>query len=463
MPIFGIIASSNATPYWLTSIYNSSSGLYTATGSTIIDTNDNVYTAYETDSGSVAIIKQDAYGNPIWTSEINFSSVANVQNISLSRGFGGDIAVIYCNSIFAPGGPQMGGMLLSASTGSILYQSTTSGPSGSAFLTVYATYFGGGNTLTCGQHQSGSIYPAFIMFPQYNGQVTSNVLTFKGPGTGSSGTTVHNAFIDVVQGSGGSYPLFAGGFIGNSSDGRVAAIVKYDSSVGTITWQRQLTESSRSAAAQLMYIYKMSIDSSDNIYVLVGSSAASTCHIVKYNTSGTLQWQRKITDSVGMRNHSIATDTSGNSYFVYDNTNGIVVIKYDTSGTLQWKRQFLSAISTSYDPQINSLPMLDSTQSNLLINWQAYSDAQNGYEVAQTVKIPVDGSRTGTITMSNDENITYQTNTTATDAVGTLTDSTLTGTTASTVLSSALTNTSTSYTATVASGAGFTNSMRGKI
>jgi hypothetical protein len=79
------------------------------------------------------------------------------------------------------------------------------------------------------------------------------------------------------------------------------------------------------------------IDSSDNIYVCGGFSQLSTEYggLVKYDSAGTLQWQRRF------QNNTIATtsctDTSGNSYVaVSANT----LVKIDSSGTLQWQRTF---------------------------------------------------------------------------------------------------------------------------
>ena len=119
-----------------------------------------------------------------------------------------------------------------------------------------------------------------------------------------------------------------------------ALIVKYNSS-GTIQWQRKLGGSSYNANG-----FSIAIDSSDNLYISGRNyySSNNRVLIAKYNSSGTIQWQRKLVGSNDEYGQDIAVDNSGNVYvFGYTTSAGsggqdVFIAKYNTSGTIQWQR-----------------------------------------------------------------------------------------------------------------------------
>ena len=124
------------------------------------------------------------------------------------------------------------------------------------------------------------------------------------------------------------------------SSGTGALIAKYDSS-GTIQWQRKLGGSSYSANG-----FGITIDSSDNLYITGRAyiSSNNRCLIAKYDTSGSLQWQRQLYGSSDDYGKDIAVDNSGNVY-VFGHTNSagqgsndVLIAKYNSSGTIQWQR-----------------------------------------------------------------------------------------------------------------------------
>ena len=68
--------------------------------------------------------------------------------------------------------------------------------------------------------------------------------------------------------------------------------------------------------------------------------------LVKYNSSGVLQWQRKVDGGSSLVFEGVITDSSGNIYCTghsqtgSDPTfNGLILFKYNSSGVLQWKRR----------------------------------------------------------------------------------------------------------------------------
>jgi len=118
---------------------------------------------------------------------------------------------------------------------------------------------------------------------------------------------------------------------------RSVSLAKYDST-GSIQFQKILTgsEGSRARAA--------AIDSSDNFYI-VGETAESTAGnndlmLAKYNSSGTLQWQRLLGGANDDQGLGVAVDSSDNIYITgFENSESkIAIAKYNSSGTIQWQR-----------------------------------------------------------------------------------------------------------------------------
>jgi hypothetical protein len=124
-------------------------------------------------------------------------------------------------------------------------------------------------------------------------------------------------------------------------------ILKYNTS-GSLLWQRVLGGAIIDTATDI------SIDSSGNCYVVGSIDSSASGVIVKYNTNGTLVWQRSL---IGNTNQlrGIAVDSSGNSYAVgvldtgaqYD----MLIVKYDTNGNLQWQKSLGS--SSLFDSSYN--------------------------------------------------------------------------------------------------------------
>jgi hypothetical protein len=116
------------------------------------------------------------------------------------------------------------------------------------------------------------------------------------------------------------------------------------SNTGQILWNRTLGWIGN---ANTIDPYSVSTDSSGNFYVcgvnkskLIGANYEG--FLAKYNTNGTLQWQRSIRDTTyNTTCQYIKTSPSGNCYISTTTTGGVYVLcKYDTNGTLLWQRNF---------------------------------------------------------------------------------------------------------------------------
>ena len=133
-----------------------------------------------------------------------------------------------------------------------------------------------------------------------------------------------------------------------------AFIVKY-SSGGTVQWTRKI------GTSRYDYANGIAADSSGNIYIagatrgdIGGSNQGEIdAFLVRYNSSGTVQWTRQIGTSGKDYAYAIAVDGSGNSYITGGTWGGLgrpnpggldaFIVKYDSGGAVQWSRQIGSA------------------------------------------------------------------------------------------------------------------------
>jgi uncharacterized delta-60 repeat protein len=217
-------------------------------------------------------------------------------------------------------------------------------------------------------------------------------------------------------------------------------IAKYNSS-GTIQWQRSLS-STRSEQA-----YAVAVDSSSNVYICgtaEDSGASDIFQIAKYNSSGTLQWQRSLTG--GSSNpRAITVDSSSNvyvcGYSTNSGSNNVQIAKYNSSGTIQWQR-----ILGSNTIELGFGITVDSSNKIYVFGRSRASGTDN----ILLAKLPDDGTPTGTYTVGS-YSFTYAASS-LTDASTSLTDASSSLTDASTSLTdsaSTFTDSASTLTSTV--------------
>ena len=194
-------------------------------------------------------------------------------------------------------------------------------------------------------------------------------------------------------------------------------VAKYNSS-GVLQWQRILGGTAFDANGGL------GVDSSGNSYICLETTSegqgGSDFGIAKYNSSGTLQWQRIIGGTGTDSTRSAALDSSGNVYAfgktssVGQGGNDFLIVKYNSSGTLQWQR----SLGTTASEIANSI-FADGSDNIYLAGYTTI----NGNADGLIVKLPADGSLTGTYGdfVYASTSLTAATST-LTDAASTLTD-----------------------------------------
>lgn len=102
---------------------------------------------------------------------------------------------------------------------------------------------------------------------------------------------------------------------------------------GDLAWQRRLSSSGSDVSDALC------VDTFDNLYVAGYSNASTTALVTKYNSSGILQWQKTITNTVIT---GITSDTTGNIYctgvLIPETPGNMATLKLNASGDVIWAR-----------------------------------------------------------------------------------------------------------------------------
>lgn len=106
---------------------------------------------------------------------------------------------------------------------------------------------------------------------------------------------------------------------------------------GTKQWSRSFTLSGTSGG-------EIALDSSENVYLVTKASQNGTGNnkftVAKYNSSGTIQWQKAIQGESNCNGWAIAVTPSGDVYaggsLSSNTTPQLNVMKLNTSGTKQW-------------------------------------------------------------------------------------------------------------------------------
>jgi len=163
----------------------------------------------------------------------------------------------------------------------------------------------------------------------------------------------HEAARDIVVDSSDNVYTVSEQELSSESGKQQGLIAKYNSS-GTLQWQKRMywILSSKQFREQ----YKAAIDSNDDIYVvgsLYGSGYYERGCLLKMDDGGTEDWIRTQAISGGnLRSRGCAVDSSDNVIVSsYHESGGVYtqyIIKYDSSANLVWKRKIGHGTSDSF-------------------------------------------------------------------------------------------------------------------
>ena len=150
---------------------------------------------------------------------------------------------------------------------------------------------------------------------------------------------------------GGIAPAGTGLYVLSQNDTDFTAHLVKLTSTGTVSWQRKL---SLTGATEIgiygsdQVAQSCAADSSGNVYItgfFTNSGGVRDGFLVKYNSSGTIQWQRKInaTGTTSVYNLRVTLNSSGTAVIVTtqwskSSATASAVVAYNSSGVLQWQR-----------------------------------------------------------------------------------------------------------------------------
>lgn len=130
------------------------------------------------------------------------------------------------------------------------------------------------------------------------------------------------------------------------------------------------------------------VDTSGNVY-LAGAYYSSSyyAYLLKLDTNGTLQWQRSLNGSAQEYWYNAAVDASGNVYVLgYTNSSGgsggydQYIAKYNSAGTLLWQRS-----SGGSSDELSSQMALSPDGSLLVLSGYTLTSTSGGYDALITV------------------------------------------------------------------------------
>jgi hypothetical protein len=391
--------------------YSTSLNIFAADGTTVSFTLANVISNGSTDA---FVVKYDSSGTPLWARKIGAMDQDVLQSVSTDSSGNVIVTGSYTSNplnIFAANGTTVS-FTLSSSEGYDIFVLKYN----SSGTPLWARRIGGslndfaysvstdssGNVIVTGSYTSNllNIFAAdetTVSFTLANvGETDSFVVKYNSSGTPlwarrMGGTLLDQVWLVTTDSSGNivvagyytSNPLniyAANGttvsFTLSNPGGYDTFVVKYDSS-GTPLWARRIGGSLSDFA------YSVSTDSSGNIVVTgqyqstlnifaadgttvsftLSNSGSVDAFVVKYNSSGTPLWARRMGGTNGEIAQSVSTDSSGNivvagtyassplNIFAADGTtilfaltntninNDSFVVKYDSAGTPVWARR----------------------------------------------------------------------------------------------------------------------------
>jgi len=224
--------------------------------------------------------------------------------------------------------------------------------------------------------------------------------------------------------------IYTSGFFPNGSSSFGTGFVAKVSSSGTLQWATQLVDASSTSG---VYPQSITTDSSNNVYVVGCANNASNkevAFLMKLNSSGTLQWQRFLADAYTPGSASgyqtqlnaVSLDSSGNIYVMGNGLNSLgytvgFLAKYNNSGTIQWQRTITNDSYAAGGCYFDAGGL--DRQGNIIAGGSITSSTGAGN--ALVMKLPSDGSLQGVY--SNSQVTVAYVSSSWTDSAGTITSS----------------------------------------
>ena len=308
------------------------------------------------------------------------------------------------------------------SSGSISWENAISPISGQNIRATQGGLDSSGNLYVGSRKTRTSFNDAVLHMAKFN---SSGVLQWqKDLANGASGEIVaRSATVN------NNNDIYQSGYYQNGSSIYGSQIVKYNSA-GTLIWQRSIFHS------EWQFLLCSTSDLANNFYMAgnrnVSGFSNRSAALVKYDSSGSLLWAKSLRNTAAdltLSFSDVVTDSQNNVYAVgtanasgVASSNDALIVKLNSSGDLQWQRT-LGGSGSETGRKIS----VDSND-NLIVTIETNSPTAGGNDIVIAV-LPSDGSLTGTYLLDG-INWTYQASSYAletyspTSSVGSFTPST---------------------------------------
>lgn len=365
-------------------------------------------TSTSTFTGMIYNVNLDASGNILLTGTTNDPSFANSNVLSFLKLSSFGIVQLQKSTVLETGAPTMGYGASIDGSGNIYVAGRSS--SGVTSSSSYWVKFNSAGTLQSqvrGYPVSGSTYNVQAAWFDSsnncyivggNGSANNHLLKYDTTGAVSwlyriNNSSVTQPFVSgYTNASGSSIVSTAYGYNPNPCVPcyyQYNAIISGVNSSGTVVWSYSV---SNYTGAPVVHM-----DSSGNGYAGIVPTSISAYATIKLNSSGVTQWIRSY--SIGNPT-AITTDSSGNVYTCFNSSGDSYIVKYNSSGAIQWQRKLNAtyssvALSTFYIKSI----IITSDNYMILGGWIS-NPANSSYNYMFSARLPVDGSKTGSVTVA---------------------------------------------------------------
>ena len=345
------------------------------------DSNGNVYVAYKRSGGS-GVSKFDADGVLQWKKTFSNGASDNLYNLKVDSS---DNIVVSSTTYY--GSKARYGIFKINPSGEIQWSKHIDNNNGRTANEVPESGLyidASDNIYVCGYSNldvgGGATYQLYMVKLNSSGDLQLN------RHLRTSGTNLYGK--DVAVDNSGN--IYISGYGSGFGDGGDTVVAKYNSS-GNHQWTRAISSPAFDGVGF------MTTDGT-YIYVNVNNGSDPSTSLVKLNSSGNIVWQRKITASgaTNLAVQAMDTDSAGNIYVSgykgprlgqSNGTDGFYA-KWNSSGTLQWQRYI-----TSDANQYPAFKLSVDDSGSIYICGRNY---HTGYLTLMVAKIPEDGSLTGT-------------------------------------------------------------------
>tara|TARA_Y100000004_G_scaffold181154_1_gene226526 strand:+ start:258 stop:1637 length:1380 start_codon:yes stop_codon:yes gene_type:complete len=169
-------------------------------------------------------------------------------------------------------------------------------------------------------------------------------------------------------------------------------VTKVDVNGGLVNWLGGSNNTVKFNGGRYFYPYGGTVDSSGNMYVVGGYLGSGWApRLIKLSTSGSILWQRYASTSTGYILGGVVTDSEDNVYAYNQSGSRCLIWKWNSSGTLQWERGFRTSNSSTFSAEQIKC---DGNDNLYLIGYAVVTPSSRYHSIV--AKFKSDGSITGT-------------------------------------------------------------------